>query len=503
MVTNLKIATTTVNADKKQVHKLDSFDLMNIINLQRHLNVTNVQRVTAVEYAKRLFEKTENYFVVTKIVGVKRWNEFIGIKSQYKKLELYEGDVDRYISTSSFVSKYKKNKHSKLRTQSNIKDIISLTLDLDFYKFDLNQDQAIEILGQLIQSKKIELPHFITFSGNGIQLIYLTDNIFAKKDSKTFKLWQAIHLKLMDILADLNPDPVTKSPSNVIRLPNTVNGKNGKVVRTYLLREDRLSLNYLKQKYFPGFIPRNNHDSKDKRPKTISKYKKTKNYGVHTNKSLNEARMTDIFTIIDWKQEKGVSLKGCRSDMALNLRFLKLLLTDGDKKQAEEIVKTLWGMLTDEQKENTSLEELLSRSKYAEDYYEDYIADHVRDNYKRAGYFPSNETLIAKWDVPLELQINLKTIKNKYLGADETGRKIVSKDYERCRRNAINRKNGVKARSDYLLDLSKATQTNLLEIQKIINEKPNISNAEIAKIMGKSSARICQLLKILKSTPIS
>ena len=70
-----------------------------------------------------------------------------------------------------------------------------------------------------------------------------------KRNSKSHKAWEAIQNYNLQVLKELNPDSVVKNPSAVTRLPNSINSRNGKKVRAYVLRDERLRLGYFLENY--------------------------------------------------------------------------------------------------------------------------------------------------------------------------------------------------------------------------------------------------------------
>jgi Winged helix-turn-helix DNA-binding len=466
-----------------QTESIDEIDRIKIQKLKNLLRLKAIYKLNALEQAQITFEDTENYMVVfNKLQTTGGWHDFIGIKSEIGKIKSYENKKDAYISTASYVSKktaYDENgKKLPQRTQTNIKDIVILSQDCDFYKYELTEDDALQILAEKIHKNILEMPHFIIFSGKGLQLVWLTDTVMAKKGSGSEKLFKAIQSHLMKSLKELNPDNVVMTPSNVIRLANTINSKNDAIVRAYILRTDRKPLGYFKENYLP--IPTPNKKVPRPRKKILQSnvVRDTRLWNTYT---LNYQRAHDVFRIVKYKQEHNESLIGIRQHLALLLRFHTLVYTNGDYSAALQKVGELWDML--EERDHTSFEEIERRSRTAERYYKEWIGEvdwQGKGAYANPGLFYKNQTLIKHWSLSKRCQVELKTIK------------IRDKEYERLRKEIENRKKGIKSHAE-------KKNAKIEAIRAILEDNPKASAREIAKITGMTHPTVSKYMKAIKS----
>jgi hypothetical protein len=427
----------------------DELDLARIRKIKQVLHLKVVKKMSAIDQAAKMFENTGNYFVIFNKSGNSGWHDFIGVKNQLGKIEAYKGEPDAYIGTASYVSKeYKKDENgAKLprRTQENILDGVLLSQDLDIYKVNVSLEEALDMIARLIFEGKLEMPHFLIYSGRGMQLVWLTDNFLLKKGSGPERLFKAIQSYFMKVLKDLNPDKVTMTPSNVIRLAETLNSKNGAEVRTYLLRSDRLKLGYFKEKYLPIVAP----NRKVKPPKKQAN--KQKNNSANNNKilrdtrlwneyTLNYQRAHDVFRIVEYKQEHGEEVVGHRNHFAMVMAFHTLVYTSGDYNEADSEVERMWKLFED--KSGTSLEEIKRRGlDYAIRYYREWLGEiewKGEGTYAQPGLFYKTITLVKEWNISKKCQIQLKTLK------------IRDKEYERLRDELKRRERGQVTREEYL-----------------------------------------------------
>jgi hypothetical protein len=467
---------------QEPIIELDAVDQGKIQLIRNYFQVNKPIKVNAKKFIKKVFENTD-YFIClfNKNVDI-AFNELFGVRKEvYRVIDRYENQKDKYIGYSTFVSKKKVDENGekkKRRTIDNIRHTVCFVQDLDYYKWDISEGQALAMISELVDSKELEMPSIILFTGNGIQLIWLIDNVHMKQGSKSHSAWKAVQESMINVLRDLNPDNVVKNPAAVTRLPNTINSRNGKQVRAYLLRDERLPLGYFIENYLPVPEP-------DVRPtKRIGKV-------VHTPKlwsefSLNRERENDVFRIVRYKQSNDENIVGIRQHLALVLRFHALVSSNGDYDYAENQVCDLWDII--DQREHTTLEEVLRRSQLAERYYQEYKGEAKwagEGQYKCPGLFYKNTTLVKQWDLSIECQIQLKTIKVK------------NNEYERIRKNLERRNKGVNDRASYLATEKSKTSDKVLLLQEALKANPEATRRELAEMLGVTPQRITQLRKLI------
>ncbi|NMD72803.1 winged helix-turn-helix transcriptional regulator [Bacillus sp. DNRA2] len=467
----------------RQIDKLDAVDQEKIQLIRNYLQVHKPIKVDAKKFIKKVFEGTDYFVCLFNKNPDTVFNELFGVRKEvYRVIDRYENKKDKYISYSSYVSKKSKDQNGdkkKVRTIENIRHTVCLVQDLDYYKFGISESGALATISELVDARELEMPHILLFTGKGIQLIWLIDNVYMKRDSKSHRVWTAVQESMMDVLKDLNPDSVVKNPAAVTRLPNTINSKNGQQVRAYLLREDRLPLGYFIENYLPFPEP-------DVRParKVGKVVRSPKMWNEFT---LNRERENDVFRIVEYKQSHNENLIGIRQHLALVLRFHALVSSEGDYEYAENQVHHLWAIM--KQREHTSLDEILRRSQAAERYYQEYKGE-VKwtgdGKYQCPGLFYKNTTLVKKWEIPVECQIQLKTIKVK------------NKEYDRVRKNAERRNKGIVAREDYLEQQNDKKADKLWQLQKALERYPNATQRELAEYLGWSVGTVNNYMKRIK-----
>lgn len=470
----------------RQMTDLDSIDEEKIQQIRYYLQINKPIRVNASRFIRKVFEDTD-YFVCIfkKNSTTKGFNEFFGLRKEvFTVLDRYEDEKDVYISYSSYISKkgvVDEEGNKKVRTIGNIRHTVCLVQDLDYYKWDIYEGQALEILSGLIEARELEMPHVILFTGSGIQLLWLIENAYMKQNSQSHKAWEYVQNYNLNVLKDLNPDTVVKSPSAVTRLPNSINSKNGKKVRAYVLRDDRLSLGYFLENYdlFP--------EPDRKVPPRKSPGKVVYNTKGWNEFTLNRERENDVFRIVQYKESRNESIIGIRQHLALVLRFHALVSSIGDYEYAEQRVIELWDTI--QQQEGTSLEEILRRSTSAERYYKEWTREiewQGKGKYEQPGLFYKNRTLIKHWDISKECEIHLKTIK------------VRDKEYERIKKEYYRRKKGVTDRTSYLASEQQKKEDKLWHLEQALTRYPGATQRELAKYLGWSLGTVNNYMKKMK-----
>lgn len=470
----------------RQTAKLDSIDYEKMQQIRNYLHINKPVRISARRFVKKVFENTDYFVCIFKKTSAKTgFNELLGLRKEvFTVIDRYEDEKDVYISYSSYVSKKGVTDSEgkiKKRTIGNIRHTVCFVQDLDYYKLDMTEEQALEILSHLIEARELEMPHIILFTGRGIQLLWLIDNVYMKQNSKSHKAWESVQQYNMNVLKDLQPDSVVKSPSAITRLPNSINSRNGEQVRAYILRDDRLTLGHFLENY-------------DLFPAPDRKVQKRKHPGkvVHSTKlwnafTLNRERENDVFRLVQYKQSHGENLIGIRQHLALVLRFHALVSSNGDYDYAEQRVLELWDTI--QQQEDTNLKEILRRSQQAERYYKEWVGELAwrgEGKYKQPGLFYKNRTLIDFWDISKECQIQLKTIK------------VRDKEYERLKSELYRRKNGVTDRESYLAGEQEKKQDKLWQLEQALDRHPEATQTELAIYLGWNQSTVSRYMKKLK-----
>jgi len=108
------------------------------------------------------------------------------------------------------------------RQITNIRQLKSLYVDLDFYLFNYNSNWIIGKLEYDYFGQSIPEPNIIIFSGQEMVLIWLKEPV----PYKASPLWQAVQNHFLEQLKELGGDSRAVDASRVFRIAGSINSKN-------------------------------------------------------------------------------------------------------------------------------------------------------------------------------------------------------------------------------------------------------------------------------------
>lgn len=138
----------------------------------------------------------------------------------------WSGVTNCFISMNSFLTPKQKETPDSGRVVKNLKRLNALWVDIDYYTLGFEREEVLCILHESYFDRTIPYPTFIIDSGKGLYLIWKID-----EDRNALPRWQSVENYLIDQLKDIGADSKAKDAARILRLPFTVNGKNGKMVR--------------------------------------------------------------------------------------------------------------------------------------------------------------------------------------------------------------------------------------------------------------------------------
>lgn len=274
----------------------------------------------------------------------------------YNQLHNITHFKDLYISINSF--------YIPKRTTECVRQINAFWVDLDYYKIPKyakkTPEQMIKILRKKKLFKKIE-PSFFVGSGGGLYIFYLIKDMPKQMSG----IWSKVELAIAEKFKEFGADMGATDISRVLRLPGTINTKNGNVAKLIynsisqyswenpIESIKRYSFKEIQEVYLPTkkFKPKNKSNNND----NVTEFKpNTKKVVTHTNnttngkvrtlytlKNLHYKRIEDIESIV--KHRKGI-MKECRHH-TLYIYMITNLHFDGDVENAIEKTKALNNML--------------------------------------------------------------------------------------------------------------------------------------------------------------
>ena len=303
-------------------------------------------------------------FFIKKDEDFSRW----GVNSnEWDKLyKLLNHENDTYCSINSF-------HRASNCTSKYVKKLNALIVDLDYYKIpeykNLTAKQMIELIKLDVDYLE---PSFYVDSGRGLYLIWLLENTYATTKSKSY--WSKIEVELIKRFEPFGADGKVKDVARVLRVPGSINSKNGRAVNI-ILPEDETStlLEYTYNpkrfelsdisNYYWGDISENERTKKT----SIKKVKKKSNkkiIALKTIKNLHYTRTKDLEQIVKLRGD----LKGCRESL-LFLYRLNLLYADVEPKKALDLTLELNSCMNEPLKEKEVEKATRSAETNAEVYF--------------------------------------------------------------------------------------------------------------------------------------
>jgi len=161
----------------------------------------------------------------------------------------YFGCENVYTSMNSFLSPRNPSDENSGRKVKNLKRLNALYIDIDCYKLDLSQEQVIAALQAEYFGQSIPVPTFIINSGRGLYLIWKLRGNKDGEDRNALPLWTSIEEYLLEQCKDFNADPSATDAARILRVPFSINSKNGSTVSIISFTDVSYSLYELKKEY--------------------------------------------------------------------------------------------------------------------------------------------------------------------------------------------------------------------------------------------------------------
>lgn len=402
--------------------------------------------ITLGDYHQLMYGDLDSGYVAVGHKDANGWSQrMYGLNDWFNHIDLTK---NCYVSVNTFG--YRKRQDVACR-HLNV-----LYIDIDCYSAGKSQDDVLEAIDFEVRNERIPEPTIVTSSGRGIYVMYKINSV-PGISAKARKYYGYVLDYLITLFNDVGADPAASDVARVLRVPGTVNYKDGSNVK--ILRwcpDNRYSL-----RDFDFYINADGtYDDLRKRNKKISKKKNVHN--LYNKYTLARARIDDIN-----------QLCAMRNYDVYKKRDIIIY-----------IYHHQWIMATDDE-ERALTEALNLNQKFLEPLTENEVESYIKSSvnaYKNSKTNPlksyrfTNKTLISLFEVERYEMYNLKTIIDK----EERNRrkKIV---------NAVNRRdeNGKTSREAQKEKNIKMVQM-LLEQgfkQKDIVIKTGLSKGYVSKIV--------------------
>ncbi|CCQ93864.1 conserved hypothetical protein [[Clostridium] ultunense Esp] len=414
--------------------------------------------ITEKAYMEHLYtEGTEGYIELTH--DFKRY-KMINYYS-LNEIERFYGLDNVFISPNTF--------YIKKRLVRNIRHLRALYIDLDLDLNRISKAEAVYKVFILAEEGKIPRPTLVVDSGRGIHLYWRIQNA----PYAALYTWQQLEDYLYNNLKHLWADRSATDAARLLRLPNTINSRNGALCRILYMDNDLIYNMYDLREEFLGYRKESSQRKKSKN-KEGQKVKITNFFNSY---SLHLARVDDIETLC---QLRNWDMRGYRNKVlhcwiywcGIYVRDLAQL-----EKMALEFNNTFLEPL-DDQVVGTVVTSCDRAIESFLEYHKRLTNKESLNNSKSilrgTGYNYRNRTLIDMLDITEEEQRRLKTI-------IDTNEKYRRKNLRRTPRN----ENGLTKRQQQ-------KQENIKAVKQLADQ--GLKQREIAKELDITQARVSQIL---------
>ena len=252
-------------------------------------------------YCEHLFDATtDGYIALLRIsneLGEKTVKSYsTNLKSLTSDVGETEGQEDTYISPNTYFM--------CRRSVGNIRQYRSLFIDLDIEKHGkYSKEETYTEIIKLAGNGTIPIPSMITDSGRGFHLYFRIKNA-PKQASQTFQeLEDYLYYQLKGLGADLS----ATDSARVLRIPGTINSRNGEVCKILYQNNDIEYTMYGLRNHYLNYESKKQDREKLREPKT-KKVCIVRN--LFNSYSLHTLRAEDIQTLC---KLRGYSVEGSRN----------------------------------------------------------------------------------------------------------------------------------------------------------------------------------------------
>jgi len=428
------------------------------------------RKLTNKHYVEHLYStEIEGYIQIIqlknkKIVDIKNYRGMTIVDA----LEEYTGKKDTFISVNTTFN--------GRRLASNTRQFRALYIDLDHKEYSFND--LIYRTWDLVNEEKIPEPTMVVASGRGAHIYWRIEHA----PYQAIATWQELEDYLCYQLKDLGADKKAVDAARVLRLPDTINSRNGAECKVMIVNDEitysmyELRAKYLrwKSKAFKEVEVENKINNKKVKSKVLQFF---------TSYTLHITRAEDI---LDLCKIRKFRVTGYRNKI-LHMYAYWLWGTHRDEEKLAQLVNELNNKFTEPLKQS-EVDAILRCVPKAIDKFLAYeqglragevkrVSKGMRD---KGGYWYKNETIIEMLDITLEEQKQLKTIISTQV------------KYER-RRVKDNEAKKVKRRNKEGLTSREQQKQDLIKQIKQLKEQ-GLNNTQIAKELDITRVYVSRIL---------
>lgn len=402
-----------------------------------------------------------------------RHTRYYTYKETEKLVAETKGKKDRYITLNAFDVDFQDLKNTG-RKSSSLKQIRTIGIDIDQYKLGLSIADVLDHIQAMTIGDEIPEPNMVLTS-RGVQLFYTIDQGAAPKME-----WLATYIttQLIGKLKDIGADPQASDVARILRVPETINTRNDSTVDWEVWQKESYTLQEL-QAYCK---PLDKKQGGKKRYNNVTPL----NTAIQRFYSTNHARLRDLERLIELRG----SMENHRNTFVFVYAFHRSLIEFDYPAllQTMEKINRDLGLKANELKKTCK-----SAYKAAKDFHKHWLENNYKVVYKaNDGIIKpyKNTKLVEKLEITVEEQGALNV-----LHSDQG----VIREKQRKRKEAENRKKGVKSMEEYNASRKSQKADKLSRLMQAREDNPNASQRELATILGVSPMTVSRMLKEINS----
>lgn len=404
---------------------------------------------------------------------------FYGINDIDKIINQTRGKTKQYISINAFDVDWQEKDFSRAGT--NLKQIRNIAIDIDQYKLDMTTDEAIDSIHALVMDDIIPEPNLILTS-RGLQLFYSIDG-----GASPQMAWLAGYIteQLISKLSHIGADSNAKDMSRVMRVPDSVNERNGAIVEPEIWNKGAYTLQEL-QAYCK---PLERFEYKGKKAKVIPFKMDSK---LELFYRTNYARRDDLVKLVELRNG---DMTGCRNVFLYMYTFHQSLNLNTKKEVVADALRVMGGIYSRDPKAERMTKKWMEntiKSAYedAREFFEYYKANGHRIVFKdndgiKKPYKTSN--VIDKLAITEDEQMHMRSLRNAEIAKKQHA------DYMRNQR----RSNGAVSRDKYEQQRQEHSNSRLQTLKELLEK--GYKQKQIAEAMSVSVPYVKKLKKKLQT----
>lgn len=412
------------------------------------------------QYAKHLYsEDLDGYIQVMQLKDnqvIKILNT--DIKGIVEVVQEQTGQADTFISPNSF--------YIPKRANDNIRQFRALYLDLDLE--DHSKTEARFLISMKIAKGLIPKPTMIVDSGRGLHLYWRIEHA-PKQAAYT---WQELEDYLYKQLKPLGADIKATDSARVLRLPNTINSRNGATCEVLEDNDIKYSMYDLREKYL-------HYVKKDKQEPKQKKQNNQKVKHLFNSYTLHLARAEDIQTITRLRNYKIIGYRNSIIHLYSYWKGIYIRDSEALYNEVQDFNDKIAAPLKDTEVKaivrstTKAIEAFISYEQGIRSGEDKRVSKAMRE---RGGYWYTNDRLIEMLDITAAEQRHLKTI----IGSKE-------KNSRKNKQRFKDRRN-----EQGLTKREQKKQDNIKAIKELAEQ--GLNQIEISRELGLAQSYISELL---------